>query len=111
MKIKRIIVVIVLLQAFLCTIETVRAVQCHEAGSECWPWFFAFVANIPASVAVESLYGSVAAKFGIESFAAQTTTRFVLYLFAGTIWWTLIVLAVRSMVRFFKKKDMIGDRP
>jgi hypothetical protein len=110
MKIKRVLLIIVLLQAFLCTIEAVRAIQCHKSGSECWPWFFAFVANIPASVGVESFYSTIVGMLRVESFTAQTITRFFLYLLTGSVWWTLIVLAVRRLVRFFKKKDIIGDR-
>lgn len=105
------IIYIILLQVFLCTIEALRAVHCYKAGLECWPWFFAFVANIPASLIFERISGAIAGQFGVEAFAAQTALRFAVYFLGGSIWWMFVVLSIRGLVRIIKKRDIIGDRP
>lgn len=114
MKLKRIVFIVVLLQLVLCTVETVRSIDCYKAslsGSECWSWFFAFIANIPASIVFERAFGAMVGQFGVEAFAARTTLRFAIYFIGGSIWWIFIVLSIGGLVRSIKKRDIIGDRP
>lgn len=105
-NVKRIIIIGVSVQTILCVIETVRSIQCHIYGSlyqECWPWFFIFTLNIPASAVFEQVYGILVTRFEMHGFAATTLMRCSIYVLGGSVWWCVIILIVSGPVKLLKR--------
>ena len=87
---------IVIVQFLLACFEAFNAIECHRANSECWPWFFAFVANVPYSFLIEKAFGFVPSSLVFDHFYLGTSVRFIMYFVGGSLWWFAIVAILRA---------------
>jgi hypothetical protein len=87
---RKLIAAILAIEFSLCFAEAMRAISCHDSGGECWNWFFAFTANIPASIAIEAIRLLLRNAFSIESFKADTALAFTAFFVVGTLWWAIV---------------------
>jgi hypothetical protein len=105
---RKLIMAIFAIEFILCSAEGIRAINCHRVGGECWSWFFVFIANIPASIAIDSVQRFIHDIFSIESFAADTILTYTLFLTIGTFWWSLVIHLVVSIYKYTSR--FIADR-
>lgn len=86
---KKIIWSVLSVQVIITSVESLRAIQCHIAGSyQCWPWFFAFLVNLPASLVVNPITESIIAQV---SYYPSVGILFIAYTVVGTVWWSFLV--------------------
>lgn len=105
---RKVIAAILVIEFILCLAEAWRAINCYHAGGGCWIWFFAFAANIPASIIIESIRGYLLKVMLIDSIGIVTATSFFIYLIIGTLWWSIVS---HSLIFFYKYTSRpIGDR-
>ncbi len=83
--------IILSIEFAICSVELIRVIYCHNTAGECWSWFFAFIANIPASIVINSIQHFIHISFAIESFAIDSALVYMLYLLIGTLWWYFLI--------------------
>jgi len=83
----KLVIVIFAVQFLLCFQETLKIDHCHRTGHECWEWFLIMMVNFPASILAANLIGTFNTYLG---FYPQLITLFLLYVFFGTLWWSLL---------------------
>ena len=95
----KIVFAVAAIEALFVLFETLSVIHCHYTSSECWPFFFVMVANLPASIGIFKFVGFFYDAFHIESFWLQTSLMASSFLIIGTLWWSMLthipVLAVR----------------
>lgn len=101
----RLVVGVLIIQTLLGMAEAVNVLVCHIGGGECWTWFFTFGLNMPSSIPVMKLIGSISSY--TDSFYPVWAISLVMFLLAGTVQWSLIfhfiVLALVPLKQVLRK--------
>ena len=98
-----VLVGIAAIEAFVAISDTMAAVRCNQsATSDCWPFFFSFVVNLPASILATLAVQAFAhfPAFGAPGTGVAVFSGVIYFLF-GTAWWvglaSLAVLGIRRL--------------
>lgn len=83
----RLVLGVLVLQTLLGLAEAANVLACHIGGGECWAWFFIFTFNLPLSIPVMELIGSIPYS---DSFYPVWALSFVLFVLAGTVQWAFL---------------------
>lgn len=85
----RIIIPVLAVQAWIGITEAWSIIRCHTTvGVECWPWFFSFTINFPASMLLIPLQKACNQYLG---FYPALVLEYVLYVGLGTLWWSGLI--------------------
>lgn len=95
-----------MLQLIACVLEAAILIDSHVRGLESWPWFFVFVADLPASLVVQSIANFFNANL---NFWAELALTFVLFLVLGTVWWTILAKLVMTLFAWLAGKPKEAD--
>ena len=99
----RIVVPILVAQAWTATTEALDIIRCHTTvGVECWPWFFSYSVNIPASLLLIPLQKACDKYLG---FYPALVLEYVSYVALGTLWWSSLVHAAAWFISALRSQS------
>ena len=88
---KNILIGVAIFEGLLVFAEAGNATHCHYSGDECWPFFFAMLLNMPASLAINSIVASVDSALSLTSFWSSLLVQTSAFLVFGTLWWSALL--------------------
>ena len=96
---RKLILGIFIVEAVLCSLEAIFIIVNHLNHREQWAWFFTFTANLPASAIMAYALSWLFETFAIRSFTAEMMCFYLVLLFGGTLWWSLLLHGLIAIFR------------
>jgi hypothetical protein len=94
----KLIIGVFIVEALICSGELIMIIKNYQSGTEQWPWFFTFTANLPASVAFSSFLNLIYERYA-DSVNIQIISSYIVFLLGGTLWWSLLLHALSALIK------------
>lgn len=100
----RISVVILSIHLLIGLLELLSLFSCSRIAGACWAFFFVEIVDFPISPVVDALVHHASESWSFAHYWALNLTALVAYVILGSAWWACVVLGVRALWAFMKRK-------